>query len=269
MLGEKLKQARLEKGLSQRQLCGEEITRNMLSQIENGSARPSMATLTYLARQLDKPVSYFLEEDTTSPNLRLLRDARDAYLAKDYALANQLLESYPAQDPLCDPEAFLLRAMTLMALSTQAAAEGKHIYARTLLEKAREAGAQTPYYTPALERERILLLHQVQPEDATELARLLPPDPRENLLLAQAVLEQGQPEQAGAYLNACRQTPPVWYLLQGKAALAQENYPDAIGYYQQAEAHYPEEAVKALELCYRELGDYKNAYLYACKQKKQ
>ena len=30
-LGEKLKQARLEAGLSQRQLCGEEITRNMLS----------------------------------------------------------------------------------------------------------------------------------------------------------------------------------------------------------------------------------------------
>ena len=33
-LGEKLKQARLETGLSQRQLCGEEITRNMLSLIE-------------------------------------------------------------------------------------------------------------------------------------------------------------------------------------------------------------------------------------------
>ncbi|WP_353959843.1 helix-turn-helix domain-containing protein, partial [Klebsiella pneumoniae] len=57
-LGELLKQARLEKGLSQRQLCGEEITRNMLSQIENGSAKPSMATLSYLAGRLGKPVSY-------------------------------------------------------------------------------------------------------------------------------------------------------------------------------------------------------------------
>ena len=48
-LGEKLRKARLEAGLSQRQLCGEEITRNMLSLIENGSAKPSMKTLQYLA----------------------------------------------------------------------------------------------------------------------------------------------------------------------------------------------------------------------------
>ena len=46
-LGQRIKAVRLEKGLSQRQLCGSMITRNMLSQIENGSARPSMDTLAY------------------------------------------------------------------------------------------------------------------------------------------------------------------------------------------------------------------------------
>ena len=61
-LGEKLKKARLEAGLSQRQLCGDEITRNMLSQIENGSAQPSMATLSYLAGRLGKSVGWFLDE---------------------------------------------------------------------------------------------------------------------------------------------------------------------------------------------------------------
>ena len=44
-LGEKIRQARLDAGMSQRQLCGDEITRNMLSLIENGSAKPSMKTL--------------------------------------------------------------------------------------------------------------------------------------------------------------------------------------------------------------------------------
>ena len=48
-LGDKLRQARLDAGLTQRQLCGDRITRNMLSQIENGLARPSMQTLRYLA----------------------------------------------------------------------------------------------------------------------------------------------------------------------------------------------------------------------------
>ena len=76
-LGEKLKQARLEAGLSQRQLCGEEITRNMLSLIENGSAKPSMKTLQYLAARLGKPVSYLLEETAVlSPNQEIMASVR-------------------------------------------------------------------------------------------------------------------------------------------------------------------------------------------------
>ena len=60
-LGQRIRRARLDAGLSQRQLCGEYITRNMLSLIENGSAKPSMDTLRYLSEKLHKPVSYFLE----------------------------------------------------------------------------------------------------------------------------------------------------------------------------------------------------------------
>ena len=71
-LGQLLKQARLDAGLSQRQLCGDTITRNMLSQIENGSARPSMETLRYLAGRLGKPISFFLNEEAASPNQTLL-----------------------------------------------------------------------------------------------------------------------------------------------------------------------------------------------------
>ena len=51
-LGQRLRQARQAAGLSQRQLCGDTITRNMLSQIENGTARPSMQTLEILAERL-------------------------------------------------------------------------------------------------------------------------------------------------------------------------------------------------------------------------
>ena len=76
-LGKRLKAARLEAGLSQRQLCGEVITRNMLSQIENGAARPSMDTLLYLADRLGKPVAYFLDEDpVVTPNRGIMERAR-------------------------------------------------------------------------------------------------------------------------------------------------------------------------------------------------
>ena len=71
-MGQLLRQARQEAGLSQRALCGDRITRNMLSQIENGTARPSMATLQYLADALGKPVSYFLGETVLTDNQQLM-----------------------------------------------------------------------------------------------------------------------------------------------------------------------------------------------------
>ena len=43
-LGQKLRQTRLSKGLSQSQVAGGCVTRNMLSQIENDQASPSMRT---------------------------------------------------------------------------------------------------------------------------------------------------------------------------------------------------------------------------------
>ena len=43
-LGQKLRQTRLSKGLSQSQVAGDCVTRNMLSQIENDLAAPSMSS---------------------------------------------------------------------------------------------------------------------------------------------------------------------------------------------------------------------------------
>lgn len=62
-LGEKIKKKRLEKKLTQRQLCKEKITRNMLSAIESGKANPSLETLEYISHELDLPLSYLLSED--------------------------------------------------------------------------------------------------------------------------------------------------------------------------------------------------------------
>ena len=93
-LGQKLKQARMEANLSQRQLCGDTITRNMLSQIENGSAKPSMDTLRFLAAKLGKPVSYFLEELSASPNQNVMNTARDAFDAGVFSQVLAALSDY-------------------------------------------------------------------------------------------------------------------------------------------------------------------------------
>ena len=54
-LGHRIKEARIAKKMTQSQVVGDFITRNMLSQIENGTALPSVKTLKYLADVLNIP----------------------------------------------------------------------------------------------------------------------------------------------------------------------------------------------------------------------
>ena len=56
-LGANIKAARLSLGLTQGELTGEDLTRNMLSRIENGAALPSLSTLCTIAEKLGMPPS--------------------------------------------------------------------------------------------------------------------------------------------------------------------------------------------------------------------
>ncbi|MCR8848371.1 helix-turn-helix domain-containing protein [Rossellomorea sp. SC111] len=63
MIGKKLKEARAEMRISQKQLAGElSLTRSYISMVENGHAVPNQQTLEKIAYILKKPLYYFLEE---------------------------------------------------------------------------------------------------------------------------------------------------------------------------------------------------------------
>ena len=59
-LGERVRAARKELGLSQAQLAGEELTKGFISQLESGVVRPSIRSLQLIASRLGKPLDYFL-----------------------------------------------------------------------------------------------------------------------------------------------------------------------------------------------------------------
>lgn len=61
-IGIKIKALRKGLNMTQSELAGTELTKSMLSQIENNVSSPSMKTLHYLAGRLNKPVAYFLED---------------------------------------------------------------------------------------------------------------------------------------------------------------------------------------------------------------
>ena len=258
-LGKRIREARLALGLSQRQLCGDEITRNMLSQIENGAARPSMDTLRYLAGRLGKSVSHFLEEETvTSPNQALMADARAAYQAARWQQVLSALDGYRGKDPLFDEEAALLKYLTLTALAEDALNDGRDIYAADLLEQAGET--TSIYITAQTEHRRLGLLAR-----ATGKAEYLPSIDTELILRARL-----EPDAArcAVLLDAARDhSGPEWNYLRGRAHAAAGEYEAAVQCLKLAEEVYPTETAPLLERCYREMEDYKMAYFYACKQR--
>ena len=104
-LGERIRRARGEAGLSQAQLGAPHFTRAYVSAIELGKVRPAMKSLEFMAAKLGKPTSYFLE-DEAADRRRLEREleikSAEALLSRQTAAkaierALPLLES--AQSP--------------------------------------------------------------------------------------------------------------------------------------------------------------------------
>ncbi len=88
-LGKRLKAARLAKKMTQSDVVGTFITRNMLSQIESGTATPSMKTLEYLAGVLEIPMDRLLSGQSESVSLvtgtsSVLHQAKVLYQKEDY-----------------------------------------------------------------------------------------------------------------------------------------------------------------------------------------
>ena len=249
-LGQRIKQARLEAGLSQRQLCGEVVTRNMLSLIENGSARPSMDTLRYFSGQLGKPLSWFLEESAvTSPNQEVMAAARECWKNGDAAGVLQALEGYRSPDDTFDSEMGLLRYLALLEQARTALSQDKLPYAQSLLTQAGECAS--PYLTDDTARQ--LLLAEAGCEASLNCDRML---------LTKAATQP--PEQCLALLQAVEdQTSTQFSLLMGKTLFALGRYGEALPHLERCEEH----CLAQLEVCCKELGDYKRAYEYACRQR--
>ncbi len=254
-LGQKLKLARQEAGLSQRQLVDGCITRNMLSQIENGSARPSMDTLALLASRLGKPVSYFLDEQAVvSPNQTCMTEARTALAEGRHGDAVRILADYRKGDTTFDQEYALALFLGYIGMARQAVQEARFPYALSLLDKA--DALQSIYLTADMRRRSHIL--RAQAGGSWLLA------PEDDVLLLRAQHAQS-PADCLAILAAVSSITPLWHTLQADALFA-------LGRYEQAASHYEKApqtrtVLEQLELCWRNLGDYKKAYEYACAQR--
>lgn len=266
-LGSKLLQARHEAGLSQRQLCGDVITRNMLSQIEHGTAKPSMQTLQYLAQALGKPLSFFLEEEAAvSHNQAVMQQARKLFDRAQYSEVMKVLSEYRAPDELCDFERAFIACLSLLSLAETGLAQNKIPLAQSLLEEA-AFWEHELWAIPELRYRRVRLQARLRGQNLTQLCEQLPSLDGDLMLRAQAELEAGNPQRAGQLLDAVEQTDARWQLLRGRAYFGMKQYEMAADCLTIASSELPDSAYPLLEKAYREMQDYRQAYYYACLQR--
>lgn len=134
-LGRRIKEARLAKKLTQAEVVGDFITRNMLSQIESGAALPSVKTLQYLSKVLEVPMSQLMPEDAPSEEAEGYLRARGLFEAGRY----EEVADFPAVPDYPD-ELKALKAKSLLALA--ASYDEKDIASLQLAaERAKKAAA--------------------------------------------------------------------------------------------------------------------------------
>lgn len=113
-IGEKIREMRKLRGLSQKELVGDKISRNMLSLIENGTASPSVSTLIYLAKRLGVPAGYFIPqneaEEKTFARFMYIDQLRQEFASGNYPKCIELCGPEPEVD---DESAFILASSHL------------------------------------------------------------------------------------------------------------------------------------------------------------
>lgn len=73
LIGQKIKEIRIEKGISRPDFCGDEqeLTVRQLSRIESGASQPSLPKLDYIARRLGVPVYSLMPDFSALPSAYL------------------------------------------------------------------------------------------------------------------------------------------------------------------------------------------------------
>lgn len=146
-LGERIRKLRKQKQLTLEALAGDQLTKGMLSLIENGKANPSMESLNYIAHRLGVETTDLLAEVSTSELWELLEQVEELFKVEFEDLRDerdkiiQMVQPYVSKMPYTYESARLLE-----------------IYSRCLFHKKMPAWRK--YYEEAIERyERLNLVN--------------------------------------------------------------------------------------------------------------
>ena len=279
-IGKRIRQLRLSKLMTQADLAGDQITRNMLCNIERGTAFPSLPTAMYLAGRLGVPVGLLLaEEGGEFPYRKMIEmpNIRRAFAAGDFTGCLSLLHSsFPAER---DDELSLLCAEAEFGAARNAFEEGRFRRAAAAFDRGVTAAGQTVYDTDSLRARTAVYFRYLSGVSPTLSSDILPEnevagarafgDEFCEYFMALDALENGRDGEVAAYLT--RQEKSLYAArIRALILMKKEEYQEAEEALEALLAR-PELSVGALlyeifgdlDLCCRKNDDYKRAYEFA------
>lgn len=269
-IGEKIKELRTAKLMTQKELAGDGITRNMLSQIETGDATPSLATIRYLAKRLNVPVGFLVSEDD-NPIFAYKRYSQyqnivEAYKSKDYDICRDLCLDCISDG---DNELYFILSESTARLAISYFCEGKLQLAAKLVEEYTDFSGKTIFPTDfisALLKPYNNFMSSISPSLSTEINTDGDVElfiPQDDFSLFEAAYFSENDYNQGEYNW---QNQSFGYYLSAKTLMRKENYSAAGTLLLSVidENTLPQPiiylAICDCEICAKEIGDYKNAY---------
>lgn len=161
-IGERIRELRISKLMTQNELAGDHITRNMLSCIENGAANPSLSTVLYIASRLGVPAGFLLAEEGDEIVYRKmgnLPNIKHAYTTGDLRGCRSLCVS-ACPDP--DDEIALLLSSCDVGIAKEEFWDGKLRSACRFFDEALSYAEKTVYPTDAVYAEARVYFHYME-----------------------------------------------------------------------------------------------------------
>ena len=282
-IGERIRELRISKLMTQADLAGDYITRNMLSCIENGSANPSLSTIIYIAGRLGVPAGFLLAEQGDEMAYRKmsnLSNIKKAYTTGDVQSCRSLCLS---GCPEPDDEISLLLANCDAEIAAEEFWSGRLRSSCRFFDEALSYAEKTIYSTDAIEAEIRVYFRFMERISHTLYSDLLDEEKilsvKSNSIISQYLdaldaLDNGDVTRVEALIDQLAQTDENSFFkahLQSKLLILQKNYKQAQKSLQQLlqDDETPLNKIELytvlgdLEICCRESEDYKNAYRYA------
>ncbi len=278
-IGEKIRRLRQNRKMTQSELAGDQITRNMLSCIENGAALPSLPTVWYLAERLEVPAGFLLAEgddDRIWRKMNEIANIKRVFERGDPRICLALCRSCEEE---ADDEIFMIMAQCCLMIAAEELDAGRLKQCCTVLDEAVSIAERSMYNAEMIRHTAALyfrflrgLSQSLYPEAPLDVEDcfLGATQPFCRYILAREALDEGDRARVENYLQRVREDDPWGILLRAHRDTLDGEFEGArqllmrLLHAENANSRPLVYYVFCdLEICCRETGDFRGAYEYS------